>query len=257
MACSVTTFNTVQRLLDSCTCQLKCSTCLICIHMYSCTCLDATLHSTICKHVHLVHMECQEATGQPPAGVGEETENLKDNHNNYSTYFTNSLPKTIDVNYNTSKTKLQRKIIELQEAVDHCTNVDALNTATGHIQAALSLVNAIQKMPQEKALNRKRSYAPNSNHEHQVFFSTKKKRIEGKTTMRKPTVNQIVDIKEKLQSEEPIFCGVCLNENDKGNSGVVEWIQCSVCTLWLHQRCALDDSNQFPDQYICTFCKAH
>ncbi len=29
----------------------------MCIHDFSCTCLDATLHSTICKHVHLVAMK--------------------------------------------------------------------------------------------------------------------------------------------------------------------------------------------------------
>lgn len=24
--------------------------------MYACTCLDATLHNTVCKHAHLLHM---------------------------------------------------------------------------------------------------------------------------------------------------------------------------------------------------------
>lgn len=37
-------------------CKLRCEKCNVCVHMYSCTCLDATLHYAACKHVHLVHM---------------------------------------------------------------------------------------------------------------------------------------------------------------------------------------------------------
>ena len=29
----------------------------ICHHNYACTCLDSILHTTVCKHVHLVHMK--------------------------------------------------------------------------------------------------------------------------------------------------------------------------------------------------------
>ena len=36
-------------------CSLKCSSCNICVHTYTCSCLDFLLYSTICKHVHLVH----------------------------------------------------------------------------------------------------------------------------------------------------------------------------------------------------------
>ena len=40
----------------TCDCKLRCEKCNVCVHTYSCTCLDATLHYTMCKHVHLVHM---------------------------------------------------------------------------------------------------------------------------------------------------------------------------------------------------------
>ena len=29
----------------------------VCPHAYTCTSLDATLHATTCKHIHLVHMK--------------------------------------------------------------------------------------------------------------------------------------------------------------------------------------------------------
>jgi hypothetical protein len=49
-------FYILQLVQEECDCPLKCSTCNACIHMYTCTCLDATLHNTVCKHIHLLHM---------------------------------------------------------------------------------------------------------------------------------------------------------------------------------------------------------
>ena len=39
---------------DKPTCALTCLDCDICIHTFSCTCLDSGLRNTICKHIHLV-----------------------------------------------------------------------------------------------------------------------------------------------------------------------------------------------------------
>ena len=46
-----------QKINDVNDCKILCKDCNICPHIYSCTCLDATLHATVCKHIHLVHME--------------------------------------------------------------------------------------------------------------------------------------------------------------------------------------------------------
>ena len=54
-------FYTVHRLLTSCECKISCSSCNVCVHQYSCSCLDATIHATVCKHIHLIH----EITKQP------------------------------------------------------------------------------------------------------------------------------------------------------------------------------------------------
>ena len=35
-------------------CSVKCTDCNVCIHMYYCNCIDAIIHHTICKHIHLV-----------------------------------------------------------------------------------------------------------------------------------------------------------------------------------------------------------
>ena len=41
----------------SCDCKLHCDMCGACVHMYTCSCLDATLHYTVCKHVHVVQVK--------------------------------------------------------------------------------------------------------------------------------------------------------------------------------------------------------
>ena len=35
-------------------CNLLCSYCKICIHTYSCTCIDAQIKMNMCKHIHAV-----------------------------------------------------------------------------------------------------------------------------------------------------------------------------------------------------------
>ena len=44
---------TVKLMQETCDCNFHCSTCRACIHMYSCSCIDSTLHTTVCKHAHL------------------------------------------------------------------------------------------------------------------------------------------------------------------------------------------------------------
>lgn len=50
------TYYILQQLQETCSCKLNCSVCHACVHMYLCTCMDATIHNTVCKHVHLLHM---------------------------------------------------------------------------------------------------------------------------------------------------------------------------------------------------------
>ena len=67
---------TVQResITLSC-CSIMCNQCQICIHQFSCTCMDFLVRTTICKHIHLVvttattqsvHMSQQEAVNWNP-----------------------------------------------------------------------------------------------------------------------------------------------------------------------------------------------
>ena len=42
--------------LSECKHKLKCHFCIACAHMYTCTCIDACINTTVCRHMHLVHM---------------------------------------------------------------------------------------------------------------------------------------------------------------------------------------------------------
>lgn len=69
------------------TCAVKCHECNICVHSFSCTCLDSALRNTICKHIHLVFRIykpiCHYATIQTsndPDTSNHECENPEQQH---------------------------------------------------------------------------------------------------------------------------------------------------------------------------------
>ena len=50
--------NYVIRLInETCICKLSCVNCNACVRMYTSSCMDATLHVTVCKHAHVKDVE--------------------------------------------------------------------------------------------------------------------------------------------------------------------------------------------------------
>lgn len=47
----------VRRQNAQCECKVICGSCGICAHMYTCSCVDSAVHSTACKHTHVIHMK--------------------------------------------------------------------------------------------------------------------------------------------------------------------------------------------------------
>ncbi|KAE9530123.1 hypothetical protein AGLY_011585 [Aphis glycines] len=54
MASGLNDMYTVNKLKDSCDCQIICDECKTCIHCFSCTCSDSAIKWNFCKHIHLV-----------------------------------------------------------------------------------------------------------------------------------------------------------------------------------------------------------
>ena len=46
----------VTKVKEECACLLRCSSCQVCVHMFSYSCADAYLHNTVCKHSHVVQV---------------------------------------------------------------------------------------------------------------------------------------------------------------------------------------------------------
>ena len=59
-------YYSVHKQVEVCTCKFRCNSCNVCIHQYSCTCMDFLIHSTMCKHIHLVVISSRSQGDSPP-----------------------------------------------------------------------------------------------------------------------------------------------------------------------------------------------
>ena len=64
---------------DTCECRIICKSCQLCVHMYSCSCVDYALHFTACKHIHLVHMVVCNTT-LSHVGLNSQVSEINDQH---------------------------------------------------------------------------------------------------------------------------------------------------------------------------------
>ena len=192
----------MHQLSRTCDCKLACNYCSACVHMYTCTCMDSTLHATVCKHVHSVHMKAATHTYKPSPTENEKTFSLD--------YFSGVLKQDTPCDITSLKQKARCKIVDLEALVNSSDDVKCLKTITQHIQAAITVGTAIRGM--RKTLPEKRTYPPNTNSQKQRrFYSTKKRKMTLSTTLSKPSYEQSDICKSRLRSMEPFFCVSIIN----------------------------------------------
>ena len=183
----------VEKAQENCGCRLRCTDCQICPHNYTCTCLDSILHATVCKHVHFVHMNYMQ---KDTDSISEDPTLLADTYS----YFTSQLSdKKLDTSLTQTKTTLLKKLQKLEALVTNCQNTDAIQIANKHVQAAISVITAMNQQSTEKKLPVKQKVSPNQNCEHQNFFPTKKKRYSSTPTLSRPTIKEINKIEKTLR----------------------------------------------------------
>ena len=61
----------MEKLGVPCSCKICCSSCDVCVHSYSCTCMDDLIHAKICKHIHLAKI----SSAQPMSNTEDCAEN--------------------------------------------------------------------------------------------------------------------------------------------------------------------------------------
>ena len=106
---------TVKLMKDMCTCDLRCSTCRACIHTYTCSCIDSTLHATVCKHAHAIAMMTANSTSDVSTSASQVD------------YFTNILEDGQQkcTHKEALRQQLLNKISEITVLVRRCETLDA------------------------------------------------------------------------------------------------------------------------------------
>ena len=234
-----------------CSCPLRCMACKLCIHSFNCSCLDATLHNTICKHIHLLVLMSLDDENHETMQTCHDEARL-DEGTSSSSPITSFRPNIgID---KISKATLLESISKLKQLVESCEDSSYFAEVNAHLASSITLIKT-KKLP--LLITRKRPAAPNSNSITQTrFFSTKKKR-KTNTGLGKPTEEDTKTIKSKLEDIEPSVCGICFQEDDANISeGSVEWVACSRCSLWVHLACISCSSKTTIDykNYRCKYC---
>ena len=119
-------------------CHLQCNMCNICVHSFSCNCMDALINHTICKHIHLVAKQ-NKSKKIPPQNISV---NLSDclpiNEIHTSLLETTVEQQQVEV------ANIRRRVQEkLMSQVKQCTNTEALLSAERNITSAMSVLNVI------------------------------------------------------------------------------------------------------------------
>ncbi|KAG8185999.1 hypothetical protein JTE90_027669 [Oedothorax gibbosus] len=133
----------VAREFDSCPerCDLKCSECDICVHMYSCTCMRNTVYADLCPHIHAVVWKFLTPHFSPLPSPVHDNDNCEDSNDashtcdqpsepvNVVMSMTHSLFKKIRSNKSTlSDAVLSAMKYRINELMDMCSKNEVIDT---------------------------------------------------------------------------------------------------------------------------------
>lgn len=287
-------FYTVQQNKERCSCCVKCAHCSACIHMFTCTCADSHLQTTVCKHVHIVqimilnesdtrhedsvgHEDALNEVDQPQSSkshcstVDPEDEQLVADLNYLANqadeeqpideessreYFIRILSMETDVpTVSQECANLKNKICELNLLLDNATSIDAVRTAKRHVTSAINSLKALDHQPDAVVLLPAKRLASNAKQEKQRrFYSTKKKRVT-ENRWAKPTESEKELCSKQLEEQEIVLCSICYKEDDNRTSEAVIWIQCFVCESWFHEVCVRHNMDVTINEFVCENCE--
>ena len=96
----------------------------MCVHMYTCTCMDYSLHSTACKHIHAVHrLDSNKAsTSAEPANEEISLNDVVSDDN----YLCRDPSITSESLLHVKQEQLHSKLSELDGMVSSCTDMSKL-----------------------------------------------------------------------------------------------------------------------------------
>ena len=175
----------VTKIKEECACLLHCSSCHVCIHIFSCSCTDAHLHSTVCKHSNVVQvlsinqpsevLQNDDSGSLEDLAINREDQDLYEDlvflarnnnklnedspdHSSHDETCTPESPDTAEyfarvlqstdriTDLHDKKSLLKDKIHELLLLVDEADNPDGITTATRHVITGIHSLKAMMHM---------------------------------------------------------------------------------------------------------------
>ena len=226
-------------------CKMKCTSCSVCIHEYSCTCPDFSVHSVPCKHIHALHssLAFQHQIDQAHSDTRPEGSDYKEEQR---AYFEDKIriSERPFAKIEGLRTGVIAAANTLLKQVELCNNAEALSAARMHLNNAISVLKGISSTDIEP-LEGQEKIAPNRNFEKQLrFYSTKKKREPRTKVLAKPTMEDKAKVRDAMKDVQATLWGICFEESDKSTKAVVDWLECSRCYLWVHVECDATHARQ-------------
>ena len=126
-------------------CTIACNQCHICIHQFSCTCLDFVVRTTICKHIHLVaatyavHISQQDLVEQDPQLIQTEEPPRKDV--DWETVVDSLGNDSIQHDVETVRGKCQDYLIDVSLQLSRCNSVHVLLSGLAKLREATALLS--------------------------------------------------------------------------------------------------------------------
>jgi hypothetical protein len=191
---------TVTRVKERCLCNLICTECKACIHLFKCTCLDHSVRFNMCKHIHLicskypvVHQVLFENSEEHDESmvIAEDTMEQIQRSDQLSAHVEQLAQPTTDVDKERSTGRqLCNEIVALLDKTRDLnelkTIVDSLKSIMPKIEALRAsqsnnfvYVGSAEREPSNKGLQKQRR-----------FVSTQKKRVTKKGSLSKPSSDE-------------------------------------------------------------------
>ena len=197
------------------TCPYKCSTrcneCEICVHMFICSCPDALIKGSICKHIHLVGRVCFNSTtgmGSDPEPTHPEADSSHESYSEGENMEKNTLLATLQDKALLSDASAVRSdvhtcILSLAGYIQTIDDIGILKEVKSRIISTINLIQANQQIPN---LFPNTNLQPPTTHvdRQRPFYSTKKKR-KISVRIRKPTTTEKKNISKALETHSMLY----------------------------------------------------
>ena len=158
------------------------------MHVHTCiheTCLDACTNTTVCKHMHLIHMQTLHKGNILQSNVTDRTDTLE--------YFRRVTAPETAINKSTVPQyillKINKRAADLLIMCNSCRDIDTLQKIYQHLGLAINEISTSNCSLKRKASNEHSKTQPR-------YYSTHKRRKITSQTVTKPTAAKVLSSKQ-------------------------------------------------------------